>query len=420
MIDPAVLGENIAFYRKRRGLSQVEFARLLDRSESWVSQVERGTRAIDRLTVLTNVADVLDVPLSELVGDESPFPIRPDAHPEASELRRVLSTPYALGAFVRRSHNLKGKPASLTDLRQRVAPLWKMAHEGAYSELFEALAAVIPDLEIAAQYYEDDKFYAVQELLLTTYQVTAALMAKLGEADAVWVVSDRAMKAAEVLNDPMQALASAHRLTLAFISSQRLDEAIHLAEGAVEAIEPFCNDEEPETLSISGALHLALAIAFARLNDARQSREHIYIARSFAGDIGEGRNDFETEFGPANVEVHAVNVEVQLGNAGEALRIAEDVDIEALSPERRSSFRLSLALANIQRRQPAEAIQQLLAAEAETPEQIDRNPTARQIVIDLLRNQRGDIPGLTQLSERMNLNNDLPVQKVLDRTLIAD
>jgi transcriptional regulator with XRE-family HTH domain len=416
MINADTLGENIAFHRRRRGLSQTEFAKLLDRSESWVSQVERGARSIDRLTVLGKVAEVLDVPLSELLGDETPFPVRPNAHPEAAQLRRVLGTPYALRAFVRRAHDAKDKPAPVTDLRRRVEPLWNLAHAAKFSKLCRELAVLIPDLEEAAQQYDGDKWTEVQELLLTTYQVTAALLAKLGEADAVWVAGDRAMAAAEAIDDPLEAVASAFRLALAFVSAQRLDEAIHLADGAVDAIAPYCTDDDPRSWSICGALHLVLSVAHARVNDATQARKHLRDAAKCAKHVGEGHNDFDTEFGPSNVALHAVSVEVELGNAGEALRLAEDVDTEILSPERRSSFRLSLALANVQRRQASEAIRHLTQAEEETPEQIHRNPKARQIVLDLLRHQRGDVEGLTDLASRMDLANDLPVQKVLDST----
>ncbi len=63
------LGRKIAFNRKRRGLSQKEFAGLLGRSEAWVSQVERGVRRIDRMTVLEKVADVLELPVAELAAE---------------------------------------------------------------------------------------------------------------------------------------------------------------------------------------------------------------------------------------------------------------------------------------------------------------------------------------------------------------
>ena len=62
--DATPVGELIAYYRRRRGLSQVKLAGLLGRSESWLSQVERGVRSIDRISVLTEVAGVLNVPVT--------------------------------------------------------------------------------------------------------------------------------------------------------------------------------------------------------------------------------------------------------------------------------------------------------------------------------------------------------------------
>ena len=38
------IGERIKLYRRRRGLSQHKLDQLIVRSESWLSQVERGVR----------------------------------------------------------------------------------------------------------------------------------------------------------------------------------------------------------------------------------------------------------------------------------------------------------------------------------------------------------------------------------------
>lgn len=55
------IGQRIAAYRRRRGLSQAALAGLVGRSESWLSQVERGIRSVDRLSVLLDMARVLHV-----------------------------------------------------------------------------------------------------------------------------------------------------------------------------------------------------------------------------------------------------------------------------------------------------------------------------------------------------------------------
>ena len=57
----ATTGQRIAAYRRRRGLSQAALAGLVGRSESWLSQVERGIRSVDRLSILLDMAKVLHV-----------------------------------------------------------------------------------------------------------------------------------------------------------------------------------------------------------------------------------------------------------------------------------------------------------------------------------------------------------------------
>jgi hypothetical protein len=49
-------------------------------------------------------------------------------------------------------------------------------------------------------------------------------------------------------------------------------------------------------------------------------------AERTASRIGADRNDFDTEFGPTNVQLHRVAVAVDLGDAGEALDVAKGID----------------------------------------------------------------------------------------------
>jgi hypothetical protein len=59
--DQLSIGKRIAFYRRRRGLSQVVRANLVGRTEDWLSKIERGEREIRRLDVLADVARALEV-----------------------------------------------------------------------------------------------------------------------------------------------------------------------------------------------------------------------------------------------------------------------------------------------------------------------------------------------------------------------
>jgi transcriptional regulator with XRE-family HTH domain len=63
------IGDRVRELRRRRGLSQLRFGALIDRSENWVSKAERGEIPIDRLSVLVRIAEALKVSPGELIAD---------------------------------------------------------------------------------------------------------------------------------------------------------------------------------------------------------------------------------------------------------------------------------------------------------------------------------------------------------------
>lgn len=61
------LGLAIAFYRKSRGLTQLELAEAIHISRTHMSNIEApNCKTSLSLTTLLNISDVLDVPLKEL------------------------------------------------------------------------------------------------------------------------------------------------------------------------------------------------------------------------------------------------------------------------------------------------------------------------------------------------------------------
>jgi transcriptional regulator with XRE-family HTH domain len=101
------IGERVRAYRRRRGLSQAALAGLVGRSESWLSQVERGVRLVDRLSVVAEMARVLNVDVQELTG--RPWQYAPNGGADVQSLSEVRRT------FTRYEH-LRGTlaPASVT------------------------------------------------------------------------------------------------------------------------------------------------------------------------------------------------------------------------------------------------------------------------------------------------------------------
>jgi hypothetical protein len=92
------------------------------------------------------------------------------------------------------------------------------------------------------------------------------------------------------------------------------------------------------------------ADAAARDNKRAEAAQHLETARTIAGQLGEDRDDYGTEFGPTNVAIHAVNIAVELGDAGQAIELGQQVTAASLSPERQARYWLDLAQAHNMRR----------------------------------------------------------------------
>jgi transcriptional regulator with XRE-family HTH domain len=390
------LGRKIAAERRRRGLSQPELARMVDRSVAWVSQVERGVRKVDRMSVLEALADALDVPLAELAAEAPVVAAVTGEPPGASGLRLVLSGAYALRAM------LDGRrPAGISTLRARTRKAWELTHAGRYTELTNLLRGLIPDLETAVRAVPEHQRTEVYELLAATYQACSAALAKLSEPEAAWIAADRAMAAAERAGNPMLVAAGAYRLVFVFINARHYDQAEETACTAANALWPLADQGGAPAMSLWGALTLQRAVIAARSNDPDTAYGHLERASQIAGQLGEGRNEYDTEFGPANVRLYEIAVAVELGDAGRALRAAAAVDASGLSAERRARMFIDVARAHAQRRQVRAAVAALLQAEAITPEQVRGHALVRQLVSDLLTMQEPPSAELRDLAKRL-------------------
>jgi transcriptional regulator with XRE-family HTH domain len=389
------LGRKIAFNRKRRGLSQKEFAKLLDRSEAWVSQVERGVRRIDRMTVLEKVAEVLEVPVAELAA-EAPIvaSVAEGEPPGASRLRLVLSAAHSLKAILGQA-----EPPDVPALHADVDRAWALAHEGNYADLAELLEQLVPRLESATRAAPERQRPELFRLLAVMYHTCSAALANMGEPEAAWIAVDRAVVAAERAEDPLLMAAGEFRLSIVFLGARHFDQAAQASGSAADALAPLADSGQVEAVALRGALTLQRAVAAARANKADEAYAYLRDARAMADQVGDGRNDYNTEFGPTNVGLHEVSVAVDLGDAGVALRAAESIDASGLSPERQTRFQLDIARAHAQRRQVGEATSALLRARQLSPEMVRAMPTVKQLVSDLLTMSQ---PPSDQLRELAN------------------
>jgi transcriptional regulator with XRE-family HTH domain len=401
--DHVSIGERIAITRRRRGMTQAVLAGQLGRSVQWLSMIERGVRRADRYSILVPIADVLGVPVAELTRDAPVESSRADVqqHGAGQAVRLALSG----HTFTATAGELIGGD-NLAELRERVRCAWALVHEAGYGELGLLVPELIEQCERAAWTCAPDRCADAFRLLAELYQAVAAMMAKLGESDAAWVAGDRSAFAAARANDPVLAAAGGYRLSHAFMSAGKLEQAERAADVAAGALERHPHGECADVVGLWGSLHLVKAVVAARRGDADAAWLAMSRAQDAARELGADYEDsmFDTEFGQQNVAVHAVSVAVELGDAAEALRRANGVDVGRLSSERRARLLVDVARAHAQQRKGAAAIQALEEAELLAPELVRCHWLARETVLDLLQRQRGRTkPGRVDLAGRMGL-----------------
>ncbi|MBF9066764.1 helix-turn-helix domain-containing protein [Streptacidiphilus fuscans] len=401
-----VFGSRVAAFRKERGMSQAELAAEIGRTASWLSQVERGIQPVNRLDVLRLLADALGVSQATLRPDlpESDVPSAGEANEikpnDLDQARLLLSGHPALEALL--TDQDAANRASLSELRSAVDRVWELTHADKFAELSSTLGPLVPRLERAVRTAPAEERAELSQLLGRTYAALAAAFVRQGEPDAAWVAADRSIRAAEQSGQPLQVCAGIYRLAQAFVRLKRLDQAEHAATTAADALAQYVSThDDPEALSVLGALHLQLATVHAKAGDRARTREEIQRAREVARRLGEDRNDFNLEFGPTNVEIQAVSSAVELGDAGEAIDLGEGIDATGLSVERQARLLMDLGRAYSQRRQPGEALGYLLKAEELAPEMISSHIASRDTIRELmLVAGRSASPELRGLAER--------------------
>jgi transcriptional regulator with XRE-family HTH domain len=193
------IGERIAIYRNRRGLSQVVLAGLVGRSESWLSQVERGVRGVDRMSVIIEIARALRIDVAELVGQ--PFSLGPadGAHDyaKAAAIRSALTDLRSLG---RAEDHDRAEPSDLDALERAVTGLQDTYQAARYSVAGDMVPTLVRRARYAVAATTGDGHRRALTLLATVYAASAALLSRVGETSLAWVAADRTVSTAQLVS----------------------------------------------------------------------------------------------------------------------------------------------------------------------------------------------------------------------------
>lgn len=401
-VSTSTVGQRIAAYRRRRGLSQAAVAGLIGRSESWLSQVERGIRSVDRLSVLLDLARVLQVDVQSLTG--STWQLAPNGKTTSTNLDQLRRAFTSYEAAIGSSDEVT---STVSDTRKAIANLHSRYQAADYTTVLNDLGPLLTQVERLHAAQPSAPEIEPSLLYVEAYVLAAKLVTKLGDGELAILAADRSATVATQTGSSVATALAMYQVCCALLRSDRLDDAERLAIAMAERNEPDLRSDQPALVSAVGALWLLSAVIAARRTDRFLAEERLKHASGLADLLGHDANFGFTAFGPTNVAIHRVSVAAELGDVGGALREAAFVNPDHLPTtlaSRRAQVNLDLAWANSQRRHDADATLQLLEAERTAPEAVRYNVIVQEMVREMLRRAgRTHSSALSELARRNGL-----------------
>jgi len=395
-----MIGERVQFYRTASRRTKAVVAGLAGITPDYLCQIERGQK-IPTVSLLTQLAVVLRVSIGDLVGGQ---PERETKHAKAAAsdaLYRALTSPIATN----------DEPPNLRRLRRDVHEAWRTWQTSPYrySQLAQRLPALIVDIEAAVQKCQTERAStrrAAHGCASDLYGLLRTVTKRIGRIDLSLLAADRAIRAAEATDDPLRLAASHWNMTQMLLSDGAPEVAQVVAIKAAEKLQPLIRNGIQHAVALHGSLILLEAVAAARNGDAWTARDRVRQAAPLAEKTGEC-NAYWTAFGPTNVAMYAVSVEVEAGEAVEGLRLAEKVE-HGRSPsiERQVAFLVDQAKGNEHRRDFASALTLLVTAEREAPEDMRYRAGAHNILRAIVQRGRRQVAAE---ASRLALRIGLPV-----------
>lgn len=404
MIEEATVGDRVAFYRRRRGVTQEVLAGLLGRSVEWLSQFERGARELDRLSTIVAVADALGIELTKLL---------PAAFTAwRRELRGAVigTAPDSVAAIKNAMVRYNGSarvlgvperpPVGPAELAVRINEAFACSQAARCSQLGPLLPDLIADAWQAANASTGEGQRRAFGQLCLVWDVTSRMLDRIGEKHLPWIAVERSMAAAERSEDGLLIAVAAWGLAVALRHNGYFQESIDVPLATAEVLRPRLA-QSPQHASIYGALMLKGAVGAATVGDHVAVRDFLSECDRAAALTGD-RNDFWFAFGPTNVAIHRVWLATEMGDPLDAIRQAEHVDDTALPPElagRRASHLITVAWSHYLRRHDDDALSALSAARAVAPERLMFTYHVHDMLRQMLRRDRRRRRGLRELAE---------------------
>jgi len=269
-----------------------------------------------------------------------------------------------------------------------------------YSQLARRLPRLLAQATAVRDQAAAGQAAKASSLVAQAYSVATQLLIKLHDDGMAGSTSDRAVQSARASGDPL-VIAEATRLAATVLRrSRHRDGAQRLVLNAAQQLDTDAGLTDGRHAAMYGQL-LAVAAYTAAMREHRDTAWNLLAEADDAlGRAGAAEGSPITSL---DLAVYKISVARVLGDYGTAVEYAKHVKPARItSLERRARYWQDTALALYGRGRPAAAYQALLAAEADTPQEVRYRPWAQSLTRDLLTTDtRNTLSGISEFATRI-------------------
>ncbi len=258
MTEKLTIGERVAWYRRRRGMSQEVLAGLVGRTADWLQKAENNRIELDRLSVIRSLAQVLDVSIGDLIGEPLLLDWTADSRTRTVPALRAALMDYSQLAAMLADDSSGGEPPALDQLTQRVDAIFDAYQQSRFGYVTAQASGLLRDAVAATRTMDGDAATRAHELLAFSYQAAASVLTKLGEADLAWIAAERGLAVAQNTGSPVVLGSLFRSVAHTLLATGRYRPAIELVNRAAGVLGGDLGRADGPMLSMYGTLFLTV------------------------------------------------------------------------------------------------------------------------------------------------------------------
>jgi transcriptional regulator with XRE-family HTH domain len=335
-IGPTI-GQRIAQLRGER--TQQELATAAGVSVDLIRKLEQGSRHTLSIASLQSIARALDVDAGELLSKTTPLP-DPDEHSGAVAIREALTY---VDDLIGEDPDVE--PLTVAAGRHAVRSGWGWYWSGRYDRLGQLLPGALAQSRATIREARTDDKPGAHDVAAQLHQLAGCTLVHLGYPDVAHLALREALTLATAGTDPHRIEALRCSLSWLLLTQGRFVESHRLATATAARIAPNGDTALP-AWALYGSLLITGATAAARAQDRPMASVLLGEAAEAAERTG-NRSDYETAFGPDQVLMQTVDVDIVTEHYDDALTTGDRMPRDPALPVASRARHLSdIALAH--------------------------------------------------------------------------